>query len=373
MLSTYDAALILNAISHWGPIRVSRVCETFSCNLAQLFELSDRQLRSVKDIGPSSIKSLRRWDQNFDLEREKQILKKSGTRFLNHEDPKYPERLKNMPDAPIGLYWRGPRDAQAAEVAIVGSRRTTPYGRHIAEGWAASLSEKGISVVSGLARGIDAQAHRGAIKGPGSTIAVLGSALDRIYPAEHINLFREIENSGAVVSEMPFGRPASRTSFPMRNRIVSGMVKLILVVETDEKGGSMITAKFAAEQGKTVAAVPGRTDSPQSSGCHQLIRDGAVLVTSVDEVLEELSWENTYNASQLNFSLESKTEPNEPNLSPIESRILERLEGGEAISADQLVDSLMLPYPEIASTLMMLELKQIISKRSDGTYEQKHP
>ncbi|MGB0371828.1 MAG: DNA-processing protein DprA [Opitutales bacterium] len=371
MLSHLDAALTLNAIPHWGPIRVARVCEEASCSFEEIFELSDRELKSIRDIGTRSIDSLRRRKEVFDLDREKRNLEKSNTQFLTRADASYPQRLKNLPDAPIGLYWRGPQDASLAEIAIVGSRRTSPYGRRLAEEWARVFSEKGITVVSGLARGIDGHAHYGALDGRGNTIAVLGSALDRIYPAEHIDLFRQIEHGGAVVSEMPFGRPASKTSFPMRNRIVSGMVRLVLVVETDESGGSMITAKFAADQGKIVAAIPGRIDSKQSAGCHQLIRDGAILVTSPDEVLEELSWETQYRGTQLDFALGTESESQKTELSPIESQILATLEGGESASADRFVDILDRPFPEVASTLMMLELKQSITKRADGTYEKR--
>lgn len=373
MLSKLDAALTLNAIPHWGPIRVSRVHEEVNCSIENIFELSDRELSSIRDIGPRSIASLRKWKEFFNLEREKQNLERSKTQFLTRDNPAYPARLNNMPDAPIGLYWRGPKDAQTAEIAIVGSRRTTPYGRRIAEEWSKAFSERGITVVSGLARGIDAHAHSGALQGESSTLAVLGSALDRIYPAEHLDLFRQISTTGAVISEMPFGRSASKTSFPMRNRIVSGMVKLVLVIETDESGGSMITARFAAEQGKIVAAVPGRIDSRQSSGCHQLLRDGAILVTSIDEVLEELSWETAYSSTQLDLSLDNSgdSEPQLNDYSPAETQIISRLEGGEAASADQLVDILDLPYSQVASTLMMLELKQKITKRADGTYEKR--
>lgn len=368
MFSEEDAGLVLNSLSNWGPIRVRRVCEQYNCTLTDIFELSDRELRSVKDIGPRSIATLRNWRRDFDIDRELQLLQATNTRFLTTKHPDYPERLKQMPDAPIGLYWRGTRTAETAEVAIVGSRRTSPYGRKIAEDWGRALSEAGITAVSGLARGIDAHAHRGALQGEASTLAVLGSALDRIYPPEHLGLFREIEETGAVISELPFGHPASKTSFPMRNRIVSGMVRLVLVVETDESGGSMITAKFAGDQGKIVAAVPGRIDSRSSAGCHQLIRDGAVLVTSVEDVLEELAWGRCAVSDQLDLFAE-ETSPAVPDLSPLESQIMAALAGGEMACADTLVDSLAVSFPEVSSSLMMLELKQCIAKRADGSYE----
>lgn len=370
MKSENDAALILNGLSHWGPIRVARVRAAYGCDYRDLFKLSKRDLAAVKDVGARSIDSLFGWERIFDLGREKLLLEQTGTRFIDASSEDYPERLSNMPDAPIGLYWRGPKTAEFAEVAIVGSRRTTPYGRRIAREWAAALSKAGISVVSGLARGIDAEAHWGGLEGDGSTLAVLGSALDRIYPAEHLELFRKIEGAGAVISEMPFGRKASKTSFPMRNRIVSGMVRLVLVVETDEAGGSMITAKFAADQGKIVGAVPGRVDSRNSAGCHQLIRDGAVLMTSVEDVLQELSWREAPVVSQMGFDLDTVPDAAFENLQPIEQGIMRRMQGGEALAADQLVELLAVPYTEIASNLMMLELKRFIVRRADGRYEQ---
>ena len=211
----------------------------------------------------------------------------------------------------------------------------------------------------------------GALSGHGDALAVLGSALDRIYPAEHLSLFREIAESGAVISEMPFGRSANKTSFPMRNRIVSGIVRLVLVVETDDSGGSMITARFAGEQGKVVGAVPSRIDSPQSKGCRQLIRDGAILMRSVDDILEELQWENNTStgADQLGLDLYPEENQRQETFTQHEARIIDALEGGEHYSADTLVETLSMTFPQLSSTLMMLELKNKVVKRADGTFE----
>ena len=356
------AALVFNALPHWGPIRLRRLMETHGCSISDCLKMKKSELIGIRDIGTKAIQSLLQWDSIVDTDKEIRKIGQYGLRFVGKSDSEYPERLRHLPDAPIGLYWKGDLGASHADVAIIGSRRTTPYGRKIANEWARTLSSAGVTVISGMARGIDAEAHRGALEERGSTIAVMGSGFDRIYPPEHLELFEQISVKGAVISEFSFGTAASKTSFPMRNRIVSGIARVVLVVETDVKGGSMITAKFAAEQGKTVCAVPGRIDSTASAGCHQLIRDGAILVSKPDEILEELDW-NSQPELFASLAAESKqaTGP--------ESEILKELQGGEIISTDAMVDKTSLTFSAVSSSLMMLELQGLVARRSDGAYE----
>ena len=213
-----------------------------------------------------------------------------GARVIGDSDPEMPPRLKAIPDAPAVLFLRGdPGVLSAPQIAIVGSRRATPAGARIARRLAGELAACGVVVTSGLAQGVDAEAHRGALDAGGSTVAVLGSALDRVYPAGHRSLADRIADQGALVSEFPFGTPPAPWNFPWRNRIISGLSLGVLVVEAAERSGSLVTARLAADQGREVFAVPGSILNPLTAGCHRLLRDGAKLVERVEDVLEELS------------------------------------------------------------------------------------
>ena len=220
-----------------------------------------------------------------DLER----LRSLGARVVGCGDPEMPPRLRAIPDAPPVLLVRGDASALSApQVAVVGSRRATPAGARIARRLAGELAARGLVVTSGLAQGVDAEAHQGALEAGGRTVAVLGSSLDRIYPAAHRSLAERIAGQGALVSEFPFGTRPVPWNFPWRNRIISGLSLGVLVVEAADRSGSLITARLAADQGREVFAVPGSILNPLSSGCHRLLRDGAKLVERVEDVLEEL-------------------------------------------------------------------------------------
>jgi DNA processing protein len=223
-------------------------------------------------------------------------------------------------------------------------------------------------VVSGLARGIDTAAHEGALSVGGKTAAVLGCGIDIVYPPENLALYRRIEESGAILSEFPFGRRADRQSFPMRNRVVAGICEATVVVETDVSGGSMITAKFAGEQGRTVFAVPGRIDQATSQGCHQLIRDGATLLTSVDDILQELSYLDGFQPGAIPPK-ETAAGREGPALSDDETRVLASFAGGAILTPDGIAELTGLSAAQLSSTLMMLELKRLVAKRSDGAFE----
>ncbi|MCY4450362.1 MAG: DNA-processing protein DprA [Immundisolibacterales bacterium] len=223
------------------------------------------------------------------VEADADRLRTLGAKVIGANDPEMPLRLRALPDCPEVLFLRGDPDALAApQIAIVGSRRATPSGAAVARRLAGELAALGLVVTSGLAHGIDAEAHRGALDAGGRTIAVLGSSLDRVYPAEHHGLADRIAAQGAVVTEFPFGTRPVPWNFPWRNRIISGLSFGVLVVEAAERSGSLITARLAAEQGREVFAVPGSILNPQAAGCHRLLRDGAKLVDKVEDILEEL-------------------------------------------------------------------------------------
>ena len=212
--------------------------------------------------------------------------------FSPLEDKDYPKLLKEISDPPFALYLKGkllPQDNQA--LAIVGTRKITPYGRQMTEKFAGWLSRQGLTLVSGLARGVDGTAHRAALENQGRTIAIMGTGLDQIYPPEHKGLAEAIIRQGALISEYPLGTAASPMNFPLRNRIISGLSLGVLVIEGESKSGTKITARYAAEQGREVFAVPGPITSPTSSGPADLIKMGAKLVSSGGDIIEELNLE----------------------------------------------------------------------------------
>ena len=212
-----------------------------------------------------------------------------GNRVLNLADPDYPRQLLEIPDPPVLLYVKGRTDLLACSaLAIVGSRNATPQGIANAESFARAASQAGVTIISGMALGCDAAAHRGGLEGAGSTVAVIGTGADRIYPARNQALAHAIVEHGAIVSEFPLGTPPLAANFPRRNRIIAGLARGVLVVEAAERSGTLITARLAAEQGRDVFAIPGSIHSPLSKGCHKLIKQGAKLVESAQDILEEI-------------------------------------------------------------------------------------
>jgi DNA processing protein len=381
-LTVQQAFLILNALPDIGPITTNRLLAAFGDDPRKLFEVGARELEAVKGVGPKISGNLRGWRALVDLAKEEERLAEAGATFVSCRDPAYPPLLRELADAPLGLYRRGDYTFDAPCVAIVGSRRTTLYGQATAKKLGHDLARLGFCVVSGLARGIDTFAHEGALEAGGRTAAVLGNGIDIIYPPENLKLYQRIEeNGGAILTEFPFGRRADKQSFAMRNRIVAGMCRAVIVVESDVSGGSMITAKFAGEQGRLVFAVPGRIDQPSSAGCHQLIRDGATLLTSVDDVLSELDYlegfgpagvaaiaETGERAEKLAEGGGARPEP-AGTLSADEAAVLACFAGGAILSSDALVALTGRASHVVAATLMMLELKRRVAKRADGSFE----
>lgn len=365
-LTELQALLVLNALPNIGPITTNRLLETLGGDPRKIFAASAKTLQAVRGVGPAIADTIRGWEQHFNLAREEERIAKAHAEFVPACSPHYPEPLREIHDPPIGLYQKGGYRWDRPGIALVGSRRTTLYGQSVAKRFAGELARAGFCIVSGLARGIDTAAHEGALEAGGATAAVLGTGIDIVYPPENLDLYRRVEAGGAIVSEFPFGRRADRQSFAMRNRIVSGMCAAVVVIESDVDGGSMITARFAGEQGRQVFAVPGRIDQPTSAGCHQLIRDGATLCTGVDDILEELqSLPGLHPAARLGVGAAKP----KPDLSEPESKLHAAFAGGEIFTLDDLAEKTGLAYPDLAPALMMLELKHLVAKRLDGTYE----
>ncbi len=317
-------------------------------------------LRDVAGIGPKLADNIADAAQSIDAEAELDLCRQHAVRLLAQHDPEYPPLLKDIPDPPSLLYVKGrldPRDQLA--IAVVGSRRSTPYGERTAERLASALARTGFTVVSGLARGIDAAAHRGALKAGGRSIAVLANGLASIYPPEHVDLARALTESGGIVSEMPMRQSPLAGLFTQRNRIISGLCLGVVVVEATPRSGSLSTARHAMEQNREVFAVPGPVDSLSSRGCHRLIRDGARLVETVDDVLEELG----------PLSREIRAAPDEPPvrhpaelaLSDSERDLLGHL-GDEPTGVNELIGRTQLTASQVMATLSVLELKRLVRR-----------
>ena len=292
---------------------------------------------------------------SLEIKRAEEEIKKaknSGTKIVPFTSKSYPEKLLKIPQPPVVLYVKGELKEEPA-VAVVGSRRCSSYGRSVAFRLGKFLSENGITVISGLALGIDSAAHRGALSGGGKTVAVLGSGVDMVYPFENKPLAeRIVEKGGAVISEFPLGTKARKEFFPRRNRIVSGLSDCVVVVEAAEKSGTFITVNYALEQGKEVLAVPGSIDSPFSRGTNSLIKEGALPLTDFNEIFEIVP--------QLKKAKEKKEIPKE--LAEIYSLLLEK-----PLTADQISQITGKSPREISIILTKLELKKLIS-REGATY-----
>ena len=296
---------------------------------------------------------------NVSPEAEMERLARQGVHAFTWNDDAYPPRLKEIYDLPPVLYVRGElTDADEWAVGVVGTRRPTPYGRQVAEHLAADLAGQGITIISGLARGIDAIAHRAALERGGRTVAVMASGLDIVYPPEHLKLAQEVREAGALVSDYPLGTQPRGEYFPRRNRIMSGLSLGVLVVEGDVKSGAMITAGLALEQNREVFAVPGSIFSPQSRGTHQLLQEGAKLVQNAQDVLGEL------NLTMVPQQLEMKT------LIPAddtEQKLLHHI-STDPIHIDEVRRRSGLPIATVSSALAMLELKGLVRQMGSMTY-----
>ena len=376
-ISSSEAWIVLNAIPHIGPVNTRRLLNAFGDDPLAILSASDKALMGVKGIGEKAALSIRNWRAAFDLDKEMRRLKDAGAEFVDWTSEHYPKRLRTLYDPPVGLYQKGQYRFTESQpvISIVGSRRTTLYGLRIAKQFAQRLATMGFCIVSGLARGVDSAAHEGALEAGGHTVGVLGNGIDIIYPPENLELYRRVVEHGAILSEFCFGRRADRQTFPMRNRIISGLCDGVLVVESDENGGSMITARFAAEQGRQVYAIPGRIDQSTSRGCHRLIKEGAILTTGVEDILEDLR----YRMVDVGFSAGPEKEGESSDQKPIaqslnldldadEHRIIKVLETEQELGMDEIVELTALPVSVVGAKLMMLELKKVIRKQLDGTF-----
>lgn len=282
------------------------------------------------------------------------------TKTLSFNDADYPRNLKYIYDPPQSIYIKGeitPEDNIA--IAVVGSRYASYYGLRNAEHFSFELAARGITIISGLARGVDSAAHRGALKAKGRTIAVLGSGLKVIYPPENRKLAEEITRNGAVISEFPLDTPPHRQNFPRRNRIISGLSLGVLVVEAAKRSGALITAYLALEQGREVFALPGRIDSFTSQGTNDLIKQGAKLVETIEDIVEELEpFQPSPNKSEQTRLNETDAQMLKPRMSPQEEQVYSCL-SGEPIHIDMVMQEVTLSYGKLLTSLLKLEHKRL--------------
>ena len=356
------AAVMLSMIPGIGPLMQRSLLERFGSAIAVL-RAPPSELRAVQGVGPQlsrAISTARRSDVIEEIKR----CQTNNIRIVHQQAREYPRMLREIHDPPGVLYVRGeilPQDQLA--IAIVGTRHATNYGRQQAERLAASLARAGLTIISGLARGIDAAAHRGALSVGGRTIAVLASGVLNVYPPEHRELADEIVKQGALISEASTLSKPRPGSFPRRNRLITGASLGVVVVEAAPKSGALLTAMHATEQGREVFAVPGRVDSRLSRGCNRLIRDGAKLVESADDVLEELG-PMVEAAPQEDGRVVHR--PAELQLNEQERVVLDAIDT-DATNIEAIVVTTGLPIHRVLSTISVLEMRKLVRRLSGTT------
>ena len=357
--------ITLSMVGGVGSMLTQRLINHFG-DVESILAASETQLQTVEGIGPKIAKSISLARSLCNPETLITQCRENGIALIAKKDSRYPELLRKIHDPPVFLFVQGEfRPSDDLAIAIVGTRHTTHYGRTQAERLAAELSQSGFTIVSGLARGIDGAAHRGALAANGRTIAVLGSGLLNLFPPEHRQLADEVIAHGALISEyVPDQRPDKGT-FPQRNRIVSGLALGVLIVEAPRKSGALITASQAGEQGREVFAMPGPVDHETSRGCHRLIRDGAILVESADDILEHLG-PLIKPAQHPKHETAKIRHPAELQLNEPETTVLQ-LVGVSPTPIDTIiVNSGLLPH-QVLATLGVLEMRRLIKRGEANT------
>ena len=340
-----------NLVKGIGPVRLEKLQAYFG-TLKEAWDSQPHHLRAA-GLNPKLCQQLLRIREDTCLDSLVENLLSAGIRILVWDDPAYPDRLRRINQSPYVVYLKGDLvEEDIWSVAVVGTRKYSPYGRQVTELFTRSLAEQGITIISGLARGIDAIAHKQALEVGGRTLAVLGSGLDQIYPPEHRGLADRISRQGGVISDYPPGTPPDGSNFPPRNRIISALSKAVLVIEAGQKSGALITANYAAEQGKDVFAVPGKITAPLSKGTNQLIKLGAHPLIEVQDVLDFLNIKLIANQQVARRSLPSDHK----------EAVLFNAVGDEPLHVDELSHLVKLPIEEVTATLAIMELKGMVRK-----------
>jgi len=332
---------------------------------AKVFQATPDMLKRIEGIRSNTIKVITSSAKDSAwANRELDQLEKLGLGLLTLNDESYPQILKMIYDPPPILYIKGEiQERDGLSLAIVGSRSASAYGKDTTQRLARSLTERGFTIVSGLARGIDTAAHKGALKAGGRTLAVLGSGVDVIYPWENNRLAEEISEHGAVISEFPLGTQPEAPHFPSRNRIISGLSLGTIIIEASFRSGSLITARLALEQGREVFAVPGNVDSPWSKGTNRLIKEGAKLVTDTEDIIEEVLPQYEAPGKLKNES------PPEPEDLTLEGKTILALLEASPVPIDSLIQKTGFPSGQVSSLLLDLELKGLVKQLPGKTFK----
>ncbi len=363
-----EAIILLNLISGLGPIKVKALINAFQLP-SKIFQQNQTNLSKVKGISAKLADKILAPENSEVLHNELNLVEKCGVTLITILDEEYPEILKEIYDAPLCLYIRGDVSVLKSNcIGIVGSRRISTYGQKMSSFLSESAGYAGWTVVSGLAYGADIIAHRGALNANGKTIAVLGGGLAKIHPQDHIPTAKEIVENGCVISEFPMQMSPTRQTFPMRNRIISGLSQGTIVIEASINSGSLITANFANEQNRTVFAVPCQADSSTGRGCNDLIKKGAKLTENFDDVLEEFE----FVPNSQNFQKKVKNEIEEPGLNfnielSKEEQIIIDAISLEPLSIEKLVEKTKISVGDLLSITMQMEIKKLI-KQEDRRY-----
>jgi len=354
----------LKSVPGVGNLLGKRLIDTFKSAQA-IFQASDEALLRVDGITRRHVAALKAHKIPQSVEAELDLVARRGYGIITLADPEYPQLLRQIPDPPLFLYAYGRLESSPAKLAMVGSRNATGYGMTTTKSLSGSLAALGLTIVSGMARGIDTAAHEGALAAGGKTVAVLGSGLEKIYPAENKRLFHRISERGAIVSEFPLMTEPEAHNFPIRNRIISGMSLGTVVVEATQKSGSLITARLAVEQNREVFAVPGSIQSFKSIGTHTLIKQGAKLVEHAQDIIEELAPMIQLNKRPALLN-QNGVDEKRVALTTEETRVYEAL-GPYPIHIDDLVRKISLGPGKLSSILLKLELAGLV-QQSPGKY-----
>jgi len=356
--------LMLKSVPGIGNLIFKRLLDRFS-SPASVFEAAPEDLMQIKGMNRRLASRILHYHIPDTVKKEYELARKNGYHIITLHDDVYPPMLREIEDPPPFLYVYGTLEKSIRNIAVVGARKASSYGMATARGLCKALTRNGLTIVSGMARGIDTVAHHGTLAAGGKTIAVLGSGLQRIYPMENRRLFHEIAQNGAVISELPLNADPEAHHFPARNRIISGMSLGTVVIEAAPKSGSLITARLAAEQNREVFAVPGSIHSVKSSGTHNLIKQGAKLVETARDILEELTHFIDIDSENAERPVENAAHPS-ANLTSEETRVIQCLEAYPA-HIDKIQRALSLPPGKLQSILLQLELKGTV-QQSEGNY-----
>lgn len=348
-----EACIALNMIPNLGPVRVRKLLQAFGSPQAVL-QAKRRDIEKIDGFGLDLSMAVSEWQHQVDLGAELGRIEEFGAHVITQASPEYPKQLQELHNPPVVLYvWGTLLEQDWQAISVVGSRKTSHYGLECAKKLSYQLAYAGLTVVSGLARGIDTAAHQGALAAKGRTIAVIGSGLQELYPPENAGLAEKIAESGAVVSEYPMGFPPSTQTFPYRNRIVAGWGRGLLVVEAGLKSGALITADQAIEAGRLVYAIPGQIDRPTSFGSNRLIQQGAKLIMSASDILDDLM--SLFPERRLP---ETKTDNLPPGITAEEAAILASMDG--EMTPELIADKSNLPLPKVSASLLTLEIKRLV-------------